>query len=180
MPKLDTRYEKFAQALARHASLRTAAKEAGFTSSDSNKSFLSKLSRRADVAARTEEIKRDRAIAFAESGPGQVLNSGTSMAELFTEEWITEQYLKIHAAAMEAGSFPAANVAMKNVEAQIRKRDEALENGEDQREKAEDQKIKTSDLIKFLGDMRAAMGATEVESGAPSESKAKLLRHRYD
>ncbi|MEP0191969.1 MAG: hypothetical protein ABJE00_16345, partial [Erythrobacter sp.] len=106
MPKLDPKPEAFAQALALNTTLREAGRRAGYSHGETNKGYLSRLSKKPEIATRIEEIKRDRAIAFHESEAGEAFHSGASLAELgFTEEWITEQYLKVHAAAMEAGSF---------------------------------------------------------------------------
>ena len=163
--------------------LREAARRSGYAHGQTNKGFLSRLSKKPEIAARIEEIKRDRAIAFHESGAGERFHSGASLKDLgLTEDWVLQAYLAIHAAAMEAGSYPSANVAMKGVEALIRKRDEALANGGGGPAQVEDQKIEPAALILFLKDLRGVLGAPEdtVAHEGPSDSRARLLRHRHD
>lgn len=124
-------------------------------------------------------------IALYESSAGQSFRADATMEGLgFTEGWITEQYLKVHAAAMEAGSFPAATVALKNIETIIRKRDEALADGANDDGLKGAEKISVKDTIMFLSDLRGLMSPTAVDEPepptGPSQTTVNNLRHRYD
>lgn len=180
MPKLDEKKEAFAKALAIGTTLREAAKRSGYAHTETNKGYLSRLSRKPEIATRIDEIRRDRAIAFAESDAGEVFHSGASLAELgLTQGWCISCFREIYERSREAGNFSVSNAALANIQKAIEAEQNTELTGIDGAPEGAT-KIGIKETVLLLSGLRDLMSPPEVEAGTPTETKVNLLRHRHD
>lgn len=176
MPELsDIRREEFCQNLVSGMTQIDAYVAAGF---EKNRGASWRMTQREDVAARTAELRAERAAARKANLPAApepvplvpTCDNPQTMAEMgFSRTWIADAYRRIAAAAEEAGQFSAATTAVSKIQGMVE---------HEQKDTPDAPPDKTRVDIDALGSVLDKVAGLIAASKAPDHSTADAVTYQ--